>query len=330
MTTARRFGGTGLGLSISLQLAEMMDGAIEVDSVVNSGTTMTIVLPLVESSETPEADDPTLALEPVAAALRRIEPRHRASILLVEDVDLNQELFIEMLTRLGHRVDTASNGAQAVELAQRLLTEPTAWDMILMDLQIPVMDGLAATRAIRAFGGRAATIPIIALTASAFEEDRRACEDVGMSDHITKPVGIEPLRLMVGRWKDEVHSPEAGAIPKPAWNASLCARFEARRRTSAERLTRIADELSGATPGAMEALLAEAQEIAHMLAGTAGMFGEEALGNLASGAEAKIAAAIEAKGVAARVLASTAIAGLADALTGEEADSYGAAQAREA
>jgi signal transduction histidine kinase/CheY-like chemotaxis protein/HPt (histidine-containing phosphotransfer) domain-containing protein len=329
LTTTRCFGGTGLGLSISLQLAEMMDGAIEVDSVVNQGTRMTIVLPLVESSALPEEDDPTLTPEP-AAAVRRIKPRYQASVLVVEDVEINQELFIQMLTRLGHRVDTASDGAEAVELAKRLLTEPNAWDLILMDLQMPVMGGLAATRAIRALGGRAATIPIIALTASAFEDDRQACEDAGMNDHVAKPVGFEPLRLAVGRWTYAAASLESDAIPKPVWNASLCARFEARRLTSAERLSQIAEELSGATPGAMKTLLAEAQEIAHMLAGTAGMFGEEALGNLASSAEAKIVAAIDAKGVAARTLAGTAIAGLANALTGEEADSYGAAQAREA
>lgn len=204
VTTTRRFGGSGLGLSISAQLAEMMDGTIEVDSALGAGTTMTLTLPLAESDAPDEADGAALAVPESAPA--PLEPR-RASILLVEDVDINQELFSQMLGRLGHRLHIASNGAEAVELAKRLETDPAAWDIILMDLQMPIMDGLTATRTIRAAGGRAATIPIIALTASAFEEERRECEAAGMNDHLAKPVGIEPLRRMIDRWLNSAVAP---------------------------------------------------------------------------------------------------------------------------
>src|SRR5690606_20123162 len=111
-------------------------------------------------------------------------PFRSVSVLLVEDIDINQELITNMLARLGHKVEVAANGAVALECARRLLNEPDLWDLVLMDVQMPVMDGLTATRAIRALGDRAATIPIIALTANAFAGEMQECRDAGMNDHI--------------------------------------------------------------------------------------------------------------------------------------------------
>jgi CheY-like chemotaxis protein len=329
LTTTRRFGGSGLGLSISRQLAEMMQGTIEVDSVLGKGTKMTLVLPLIESS----ASETHVAMErdpavPGEAAPPALESRP-ASILLVEDIDINQELFTEMFVRLGHQFQIASDGAEAVELAKRLHTEPNAWDMILMDLQMPVMDGLTATRAIREHGGRAATIPIIALTASAFEEERRQCEAVGMNDHIAKPVGIEALRRMIDRWQG-TRAISGAKEPEPVRSASLNQRIKARLRSSAERLAEIVEEVPGTSPDELKALMIEAGRIAHMLAGTAGMVGEPAVGEIASGAEAKIASWNEAGSAAALMTATTAIVGVVAALADGESSRPEKARARRA
>ncbi|HEU4704219.1 MAG TPA: ATP-binding protein [Sphingomicrobium sp.] len=322
LTTTRRFGGSGLGLSISRQLAEMMDGTIEVQSVLGKGTRMTLVLPLVESSAPEVADTIEVTGFPSEAVPPEMKSRH-ASILLVEDVDINQELFSQMLARLGHQFEIASDGAEAVELAKRLQTEPDAWDLILMDLQMPVMDGLTATQLIRASGGRAATIPIIALTASAFEEERRQCAAVGMNDHLAKPVGIEALRRMINRWQGTLDEPEArepaaGEPPAPR-SPVLERRIAARLRQSAERLTAIHQAIPAAAPDDLKALLTEARNIAHVLAGTAGMVGEAALGDVAFEVESRIAAGIDGQSPAATDEAASAIAELIAALAGGRA-----------
>lgn len=313
VTTTRRFGGSGLGLSISRQLAEMMDGSIEVSSVLNEGTTMTLILPLVESSA-PEMPDATEMVGYPREAVPIDSNVRPASILLVEDVDINQELFNEMLTRLGHRFEIASDGAEAVELAKRLGTRPDSWDLILMDLQMPVMDGLAATQAIRAMGGRAATIPIIALTASAFEEERRQCAAAGMNDHLAKPVGIEAMRQMINRWHGStgmVAEEESAPVQSP----SLDRRIRERLQSTAERLAEIVKASTEAAPDDLSPLMLEARKIAHVLAGTAGLVGEDAVGDLAAATEATIATWIGQESAAAMTAATAAIKGLVAAVT---------------
>jgi signal transduction histidine kinase/CheY-like chemotaxis protein/HPt (histidine-containing phosphotransfer) domain-containing protein len=335
LTTTRRFGGSGLGLSISRQLAEMMHGSIEVDSVLGKGTTMTLVLPMIEASESKAAHVAMERTPEVAGEVAPPAPEFRpASILLVEDIDINQELFTEMLVRLGHKFQIAPDGAVAVEMAKRLLSEPDSWDMILMDLQMPVMDGLTATQAIRAFGGRAATIPIIALTASAFEEERRQCEASGMNDHLAKPVGIESLRRMIDRWQGtgpmSAAAEEEEEEPQPARSASLNQRVKARLQSSADRLAEIVEEVLGTGPDEQKALMVEAGKIAHMLAGTAGMVGYPAAGEIASSTEAKIASYVEVGSAAALMTAVTAIEELVAALTDGQSSTPEAPQAQTA
>ena len=312
VTTTRRFGGSGLGLSISRQLAEMMGGTITVHSIVGKGTTMTLSLPLVESAAPETVDD----LEGAPReAIAQVEAR-QGSILLVEDVDINQELFSQMLTKLGHKFHIASNGAEAVEWSKRLKRDPAAWDMILMDLQMPVMDGLTATREIRAAGGRGATIPIIALTASAFEEERRECEAAGMNDHLAKPVGIEALRRIINRWLEIADTPKP-TTEAPVRSAALDQRIKARLHSSAEQLTRIVEEISAASSDQLSASMTEARKIVHILAGTAGMVGEEALGDQAAAAEDKIARWAQRRSTSAMIEARTAIEGLVASLNGD-------------
>ncbi|MEA2351472.1 MAG: hypothetical protein QOG86_2413, partial [Thermoleophilaceae bacterium] len=168
-SVSRRFGGSGLGLSISRSLAGLMGGTISLESKEDEGTVVTLTLPLDDVFAPPPATGkvPEVTAAPKVGKQRKLQGQ--ASILLVEDIDINQELVTEMLLRLGHRVDIARDGAEALAMVVRLESEPDAWDLILMDVQMPVMDGPTATRAIRAREaetGRART-PIVALTANA-------------------------------------------------------------------------------------------------------------------------------------------------------------------
>ncbi|WP_167737429.1 sensor histidine kinase [Sphingomonas parva] len=284
ISISRRFGGSGLGLSISRHLAGLMGGAIALESKLGRGTTVTLTLPLTEAPARAATGDGLLPLAPDG-------PVRSGSILLVEDIDINQELVTGMLGRLGHRVEVVSNGEEALHRAARLTDDPDAWDLILMDVQMPVMDGLTATRAIRALGGRARTIPIVALTASAFAAEIQECRDAGMDDHLAKPIAILDLAAAVARW---LATPTP--VPAPAEDvamSSLAQRFADRCRESAHRLATITAALPEAAADEVDALLAEAQAIAHILAGSAGMFGADALGSLASASEEEIKAVRE-------------------------------------
>jgi CheY-like chemotaxis protein len=267
-----------------------MGGTIALESRENEGTIVTLTLPL------DEVFAPALTAvgprETGSAAMAGAERRMRrqASILLVEDIDINQELITEMLNRLGHRVDLAKNGAEALGLARRLESDPNAWDMILMDVQMPVMDGLTATRAIRALGGRAATIPIVALTANAFAVEMQDCRDAGMDDHIAKPSGFAQLKQAVELWGDIARSPAPPAGFGALETVSIADRFETRLRKSTARLIELTAELSGAQSEAAAHLMREAAGIAHVLAGTAGMFGRAPLGKVAQQVEAELKA----------------------------------------
>jgi PAS domain S-box-containing protein len=289
-SVSRRFGGSGLGLSISRSLAGLMGGTIALESREDEGTVVTLTLPLDEvfapalTAAGPSKANPTTIVE------EKRESRREASILLVEDIDINQELITEMLNRLGHRVDLARNGAEALALAERLEREPDAWDLILMDVQMPVMDGLTATRAIRKLGGRAATIPIVALTANAFASEMQECRDAGMDDHIAKPSGFVQLKQAVELWGDIAQCPAPPVGFAALETVSIADRFETRLRKSTERLIELAAQLSTAGHEAAAPLMREAAGIAHVLAGTAGMFGQAPLGQIALQVEAEIKA----------------------------------------
>ena len=186
---SRKFGGTGLGLAISKRLIEMMGGEIGVESRLGEGSTFWFTVPL------PEAG-------PCAPDLMEteIEQAVGVNVLLVEDAEANQELVTIILRAAGIEVDVAANGAEAIEAIKL-----KSYDMVLMDVHMPVLGGVEATRVIRGLGGDAAETPIIALSANVLPEQVEAYRRAGMDAHLGKPINPRDMLATINHWADQTH-----------------------------------------------------------------------------------------------------------------------------
>jgi CheY-like chemotaxis protein len=182
--------GTGLGLHIVEQIVEAMNGSVEVDSDVGVGTTFTVTIPFAPAASAPPPNEPVA----VRAESPGGDDRWPLSVLLVDDTKVNRDLAEAMLTRMCTAVSTAQDGREALALFER--QRP---DVVLMDVQMPVLDGLEATRAIRGLEAEAgaARVPIIVVTGQSTDGHRRTCLEAGADECLFKPFGVDDLREVI-------------------------------------------------------------------------------------------------------------------------------------
>ncbi|MET3762077.1 PAS domain S-box protein [Sphingomonas sp. UYEF23] len=267
-STARLYGGTGLGLSISGELTNLMGGAITVRSVVGEGTTFTVRLPLriIEGEvASVEIDAATTAIAP--------EVVRKPRVLIAEDHDINQELIMAMAHRAGMEPMLAVNGAEAITMVVSAAKSGQPFELVLMDMQMPEVDGLEATRRLRQAGYTSEALPIVALTANAYAEDIQSCLAAGMQAHLAKPVRVRDLTAILARF---VVADTPMRIETPKVSTKLLDRYRTRKMDTLRKL----DDLSRVDRPTHEAIM-EAADLLHKLAGVAAMFGEAKLGECA-------------------------------------------------
>ena len=187
-STESRVPGVGLGLPIVKSLVDMMNGTIEVESKLNKGTKFTVELSFLASLQVENVNERNTSTLDFSG-------KH---ILLVEDNELNAEIGIELLNIFKVTIDLVKNGQECLKILEKM--PEGYYDLILMDIQMPIMDGYEATKAIRNLDNKNAQIPIIAMTANAFEEDRKHALQLGMNEHLAKPVDIEKLKDVLTKY----------------------------------------------------------------------------------------------------------------------------------
>ncbi|MBS1190059.1 MAG: multi-sensor hybrid histidine kinase [Rhodocyclaceae bacterium] len=295
VSTTRRHGGTGLGLVITQRLAALMGGQAGAESIEGIGSLFWFTARLGVAAM-PAAGDGADAPESA------LQGRHAgARVLLAEDHPMSREMVLALLAETGLAIDLAENGREAAEMAAA-----TDYDLILLDLQMPEMDGLEATRAIRALPGRAET-PIVAMTANAFEEDRQRCLATGMDDFLAKPIDYPLLHGTLQKWltrrakhlQSPASAPAAGDTQAqwrqrlagiPGLDVERVLKSMVGRPASYLGFLR---QYAQSYQGEMEILwvkvaageLAEAQRLAHSLKGPAGFLGFVRIRSLAAEVE---------------------------------------------
>ena len=197
-STTRKYGGTGLGLAISKQLVELMGGTIHAESVVNQGSRFFFEMKLALSS----GQHPASERKGTAADAKAALPRPNIRVLVVDDHEINQLVAYELLESAGFSVAVAGDGKTAIE---KLTSGGERFDVVLMDVQMPEMDGIEATRRIRQVPALK-TLPIIAMTAHATLEEKHRCREAGMNDFISKPFDPRALALLISQWSEPKRS----------------------------------------------------------------------------------------------------------------------------
>jgi PAS domain S-box-containing protein len=275
-TMTRRYAGTGLGLAISKQLVEAMNGAIGVDSVPGQGSSFWFDVPL-------EPGDPKVAAARAGFDRGSVHPLR---VLLAEDVELNRDVICAMLRRHGHEVAVAVNGAEALEQVERC-----RFDVVLMDVHMPVMDGIQATRRIRNLPGEAGKVRVVGLTADVLATEQERCLSAGMDACLTKPIDWDQLLHALAPAAGETQSRDT-AVADTLLNLKTIRKFKAQLPSEEFQafLNRALDDAEQVIRR-MQTLLDRPVELAseaHALKGSSGLLGLNAIRALAAEIETTV------------------------------------------